>query len=39
MIPKSGSRFLEKIMRQRTSKHDPKKWQPVFGKDHAPTNI
>jgi hypothetical protein len=20
-------------------KHDPEKWDPVFGKDHAPTNL
>ena len=34
MIPKSGNRFSEKIMRRET--HDPEKWEPVFGKDHAP---
>jgi len=33
MIPKSGYRFSEKIMRK--DKHDPEKWVPVFGKDHA----
>jgi hypothetical protein len=33
MIPKSGYRFSEKIMRKNT--HDPEKWVPVFGKDHA----
>jgi hypothetical protein len=36
MIPKSGIRFSEKIMREQ--KHDPEKWDPVFGKDHARTN-
>jgi hypothetical protein len=35
MIPKSGSRFSEKIMLKQ--KHDPEKWKPVFGKDHAQT--
>jgi hypothetical protein len=33
MIPKSGCRFSEKIMLK--EKHDPEKWLPVFGKDHA----
>ncbi len=33
MIPKSGNRFSEKIMRGR--KHDSEKWEPVFGEDHA----
>jgi hypothetical protein len=33
MIPKSGNRFSEKIMLQ--LKHDPEKWEPVFGIDHA----
>jgi hypothetical protein len=37
MIPKSGTRFSEKIMRP-TNGHDPEKWDPVFGKDHAPMN-
>jgi hypothetical protein len=36
MIPKSGNRFSEKIMRQGKAQHDPEKWKPVFGKDHAP---
>jgi len=35
MTPKSGSRFSDKIMLIKR-KHDPEKWQPVFGKDHAP---
>jgi hypothetical protein len=35
MIPKSGYRFSEKIM-LRQLEHDPEKWVPVFGKDHAP---
>jgi hypothetical protein len=29
MIPKSGNRFSDKIMRGK--KHDPEKWAPVFG--------
>jgi hypothetical protein len=29
MIPKSGNRFSEKIMRGK--RHDPVKWKPVFG--------
>jgi hypothetical protein len=33
MIPKSGYRFSEKIMLK--LEHDPEKWPPVFGKDHA----
>jgi len=33
MIPKSGTRFSDKIMRK--TKHDPEKWEPVFGQDHA----
>jgi len=33
MIPKSGRRFSGKIMREK--KHDPEKWRPVFGEDHA----
>jgi hypothetical protein len=37
MIPKSGIRFSEEIMRQQIT-HDPEKWDPVFGRDHAPTN-
>jgi hypothetical protein len=36
MIPKSGYRFSERIMLQQ-KEHDPEKWIPVFGKDHAPT--
>jgi hypothetical protein len=35
MIPKSGYRFSEKIMLQ-NNEHDPEKWVPVFGEDHAP---
>jgi hypothetical protein len=35
MIPKSGSRFSEKIMLESKTEHDPEKWIPVFGKDHA----
>jgi hypothetical protein len=31
MIPKSGCRFSDKIMRKYKSKHDPEKWLPVFG--------
>jgi hypothetical protein len=34
MIPKSGNRFSDKIMRK-IAKHDPEKWEPVFGQDHA----
>jgi hypothetical protein len=34
MIPKSGYRFSERIMLRQ--EHDPEKWIPVFGKDHAP---
>jgi hypothetical protein len=42
MIPKKpapdlirgGYRFSEKIMLHQ--EHDPEKWIPVFGKDHAP---
>jgi hypothetical protein len=30
-----GNRLSEKIMREQ--KHDPEKWKPVFGKDHART--
>jgi hypothetical protein len=37
MIPKSGHRFSEKIM-LRQIEHDPEKWTPVFGKDHAQAN-
>jgi hypothetical protein len=36
MIPKSGHRFSEKIMRKQDARHDPEKWEPVFGQDHAP---
>jgi hypothetical protein len=36
MIPKSGHRFLDKIMLKKTN--DPKKWAPVFGQDHAQKN-
>jgi hypothetical protein len=35
MLPKSGYRFSEKIMLKQ--EHDPEKWIPVFGKDHAQT--
>jgi len=35
MIPKSGDRFSEKIMRNQENPHDPEKWAPVFGQDHA----
>jgi hypothetical protein len=56
MIPKSGNRFSEKIMRKqkhirmipisgnrfsgdhaqaKSHSHDPEKWEPVFGEDHA----
>jgi hypothetical protein len=35
MIAKSGYWFSEKIM-LRQLEHDPEKWIPVFGKDHAP---
>jgi hypothetical protein len=35
MIRKSGARFSEKIMIHQRE-HDPEKWHPVFGKDHAP---
>jgi hypothetical protein len=34
MIPKSGFRFSEKILLKKIE-HDPEKWTPVFGKDHA----
>src|SRR5215472_6799408 len=37
MIPKSGYRFWEKIMLH-PIEHDPQKWIPVLGKDHAPPN-
>jgi hypothetical protein len=37
MIPKSGYRFSEKIM-PKQMEHDPEKWVPVFGKDHADAN-
>jgi hypothetical protein len=30
MIPKSGYRFSDEIMRE-TKAHDPEKWVPVFG--------
>jgi hypothetical protein len=33
MIPKSGNRFSDQIMRIQT--HDPEKWEPVFGSGHA----
>jgi hypothetical protein len=33
MIPKSGNLFLDRIMLKQ--KHDPKKWTPDFGQDHA----
>jgi hypothetical protein len=33
MIPKSGNRFSDKIMPIRV--HDPEKWEPIFGQDHA----
>src|ERR1700682_4983320 len=35
MSPKSGNQFSDKIM-LRQKKHDPGKWEPVFGQDHAP---
>src|ERR1700722_8500830 len=38
MIPRSGHRFLEKIMLEAATEHDPKKRSPVLGKDHAQTN-
>jgi len=34
MILKSGTRFSEKIMLKQ-EEHDPEKWDPIFGKDHA----
>jgi hypothetical protein len=34
MIPKSGYRFSDKIMR-RQLEHDPENWVPVFGQDNA----
>jgi hypothetical protein len=34
MIPKSGNRFSERIMRK-LEVHDPEKWESVLGKDHA----
>jgi hypothetical protein len=34
MIPKSGYRFSEKDHAP-PIEHDPEKWIPVFGKDHA----
>jgi hypothetical protein len=37
MIPKSGNRFSEKIVLKRKG-HDPEKWKPVFGQDHAQTH-
>jgi len=33
MIPKSGNCFSDRIMR--LNKHDPEKWQLLFGSDHA----
>ena len=33
-IPKSGTRFSERSCAKQI-KHDPEKWNPVFGKDHA----
>jgi len=33
MIPKSGNYFSDKIMRRK--KHDPEKWELLFGQDHA----
>jgi hypothetical protein len=38
MIPKSGYRFSEKIMLGQLE-HDPEKWVPVFGEDHAPPKV
>jgi len=35
MIPESGHRFPEKIMLKHKLEHDPGKWTPVSGKDHA----
>jgi hypothetical protein len=36
MSRRSGHRFGEKGMRQcMILEHDPEKWEPVFGKDHA----
>jgi hypothetical protein len=37
MIPKSGFRFSDQIMLK--EKHDPEKWTPVFGSDHAQSKI
>jgi len=37
MIPKSGGRFSDKIMLKK-KEHDPEKWRPVFGQDHAQKN-
>jgi hypothetical protein len=40
MIPKSACRFSEKIvLKQISLEHDPEKWLPVFGKDHAQANF
>ena len=38
MIPEGGHRFSEKIM-LKCKEHDPEKWVPVFGKDHAQMQI
>jgi hypothetical protein len=38
MIPKSGNRFSDKIMRQQKG-HDPEKWEPVSGLREAITAI
>jgi hypothetical protein len=30
-------RSMGRLARRRLVEHDPEKWKPVFGKDHAPT--
>src|SRR2546423_15180786 len=46
MIPKSGNRFSDQIMRKQdtpgsplSQAHDSEKGVPVFGKDHAPPRL
>jgi len=30
---------LRAVLLQWTQEHDPEKWEPVFGKDHAPKKL
>src|SRR6202011_6375397 len=34
--PRKSARCLIRSMAGRALEHDPEKWTPVFGKDHAP---